>query len=66
MWNEGVRRVGASLSGYFGNLFPVFSAAMAVLILGESLEWFHLAGGALVLAGIYFATVRRRAAAADR
>ena len=65
MWNEGVRRVGASLSGYFGNLFPVFSAAMAVLILGESLEWFHLVGGALVLAGIYFATVRRPAPPPD-
>ena len=68
MFNEGVVRVGPATAGYFGNLFPIFSAAMAVAVLGESLAWFHFAGGGLVLGGIFLATIdrRRRAVQSDR
>ena len=62
LFNSGVIRVGPETSGYFGNLYPVFAAILAVLLLGESFEWFHGVGGALVLGGIYFATMARRTA----
>ena len=60
LFNSGVIRVGPATSGYFGNLYPVFAAVLAVLLLGEKFEWFHGLGGALVLGGIYFATMARR------
>jgi drug/metabolite transporter (DMT)-like permease len=63
LFNSGVIRVGPATSGYFGNLYPVFAAILAVLLLDESFEWYHGVGGALVLGGIYFATMARRKAA---
>ncbi len=63
MYNSGVIRVGSANSGYFGNLYPAFSAVLAIVFLGEPFEWYHGAGGALVLTGIYLATVSRRQAA---
>ena len=61
MYNSGVIKVGPTTSGYFGNLYPVFAAVLAIVFLGEPFEWFHGLGGALVLAGIYIATVLCRA-----
>ena len=57
LYNAGVIRVGSASAGYFGNLFPVFSALLAVLFLGEAIAWYHALGGMLVLGGIYLATV---------
>ena len=67
LYNAGVVRTGSASAGYFGNLFPVFSALLAVIFLGETIAWYHATGGLLVLGGIYLATVpagalRRRAA----
>ncbi len=59
MYNAGVIRVGAANSGYFGNLYPAFAAALAIVFLGEPFEWFHGVGGALVLSGIGLATISR-------
>lgn len=60
LWNAGGVRIGPTTSGYVANLFPVFSALLAVLILGEAIAWYHGLGGTLVLAGIYLATVPAR------
>ena len=57
-WNEGTFRAGGAQAGYFGNLFPVFAGALAILILGEELRWYHVAGAASVLAGIWLATAQ--------
>ena len=62
MWNEGTYRAGAAQAGYFGNLYPIFSGILAILILGEDPRWFHLTGAALVVAGIWLATAGRRTA----
>jgi drug/metabolite transporter (DMT)-like permease len=35
----------------------VFGAALGILLLGEPFLWFHAVGGAVILAGIYLATV---------
>ena len=65
MYNTGVVMVGPATAGYFGNLFPIFSAVLAIVLLDETLAWFHVAGGGLILGGIYLATVARGLVAAD-
>jgi drug/metabolite transporter (DMT)-like permease len=40
---------------YFVNLTPVFAGLLSWLLLGEAVGWHHLAGGALILAGIHLA-----------
>jgi drug/metabolite transporter (DMT)-like permease len=65
MWNEGTYRVGGARAGYFGNLYPIFAGGLAILILGETLYWYHAIGAALVFAGICLA-IFQRTAAVDR
>lgn len=49
---EGNRRVGASITGAFGNFAPVFAVLMAVLLLGEIPRLGQLGGLAVILAGV--------------
>ena len=58
-WNEGTYRVGPTQAGYFGNLFFIFASTLAILVLGEDLFWYHIAGGLSVLVGIWLATYQR-------
>jgi drug/metabolite transporter (DMT)-like permease len=58
-WTGAVERVGARTAGYFIYLTPVFGAAAAIVLLGEKPGWFHLAGCALIFAGIWLATTAR-------
>jgi drug/metabolite transporter (DMT)-like permease len=55
LWNEGVARLGASRAGVFLHLMPAFGSLLAVAFLGESFRWFHAAGLALILAGVFLA-----------
>jgi drug/metabolite transporter (DMT)-like permease len=59
LWNFGVIRIGPRSAGYFGNLYPVFGALLGIVLLGEPLHGYHLVGGAVVLAGILLATLRK-------
>ena len=61
-WNLGVIRIGPKTAGYFASLFPVFGAALGIMLLGETLEWFHAVGGIVILGGIYLATYSPAAA----
>ncbi|MEP9369204.1 DMT family transporter [Xanthobacter sp. VNH20] len=63
-FNRGVELVGANRAAPFFHLMPVFGSALAILVLGERLEWFHGVGYALVIAGIATATRARAAAPA--
>lgn len=64
---RGVELIGAGRAGLFFNLVPVFGAGMAIVILGERFELFHLVGLACVLGGIGLAEVSaRRGVARDR
>jgi drug/metabolite transporter (DMT)-like permease len=58
-WNFGVRAVGAGKASLFLHLVPAFAAVSAMLLLGERLRLFHLAGIALILSGIYIASAAR-------
>lgn len=51
-FNRGVELAGATRAGQFIHLMPVFGAVLAYLVLGESLQGFHLAGAALIAAGL--------------
>lgn len=52
-YNDGVRRLGAARASVFINLVPVAAVALAWLILGERVDVSMIAGGALVVAGVY-------------
>jgi drug/metabolite transporter (DMT)-like permease len=51
-WNDGVREIGPARSAIFINLVPVFVMAISVLM-GRLPAAGQIAGGALVLAGVY-------------
>jgi drug/metabolite transporter (DMT)-like permease len=55
LWMQAIRLLGPSRTSLFINLSPVMTAAIAMAVLGESLHPYHLAGGALVLAGVVLA-----------
>ncbi len=59
-FNRGVELVGANRAGMFIHLIPVFGSVMAIVFLGESLQWFHVGGILLIAAGISMATRFRR------
>jgi len=54
--------LGAARTSLIMYLIPLYNAGLAVAILGETLEPFHLVGAALVLPGIFLATYRGRRA----
>lgn len=51
-WARGVELVGSNRAGLFINLVPIFGSVLAVLVIGERFEWYHLLGLFLVLGGI--------------
>ena len=57
-FNRGLALIGPNRAAPFFHLVPVFGSAMAILLLGEQLRLFHLAGYALVLAGVVIASRR--------
>ena len=52
---RGVELIGANRASLFINLIPLFGALGSVLILGETLESFHLIAGVLIVASIVLA-----------
>ena len=59
-FNRGIELVGANAAAPFLHLMPVFGTAIAIVVLGETMAWYHLAGYALVIAGIALATLSAR------
>ena len=57
-WTYGVSQLGPARSGQFIHLTPVFGAALAAAVLGETPTLPQVTGGALVLLGIF--VVERR------
>jgi drug/metabolite transporter (DMT)-like permease len=55
---RGVELIGANRAGIFVNLIPIFGTGLAILILGEALESYHLWALVLVVAGIWLAERR--------
>ena len=61
LYNWSVAVLGASRAGTPIYSQMIFAAFFAWLILGERLEWYHFAGGALVIIGILPVTLLRPA-----
>jgi len=61
-FNRGIELIGPNRTAPFFHLVPVFGSAMAIALLGEKPELFHLVGYALVLAGIFTASRKGSAA----
>lgn len=55
-WNHGVHTLGPRSTALCMYLTPVYASVLAGLFLDESLSWYHLAGGALILLGLVLAT----------
>ncbi len=54
-FNRGVELIGANRAGLFLYLMPLFGGGMALVFLGEQLEWFHGVGMLFIVAGIFLA-----------
>lgn len=54
-FNRGVELIGSAATGQYLNVMPLMGAGLAMLFLGEELHLFHVAGLALVVAGILVA-----------
>jgi drug/metabolite transporter (DMT)-like permease len=50
---DGVRAIGPARTAVFINLVPVVAITLGILLLGEPLHWSVLAGGALVITGVF-------------
>ena len=59
-FNRAVELVGSAAVGQYLNIMPVVGAVLAMVFLGERLQLYHLAGAALIGAGIVLATFRVR------
>ncbi|MBO9694878.1 MAG: DMT family transporter [Sphingopyxis sp.] len=54
-FNRGVELIGSAATAQYMNVMPLMGAGLAMLFLGETLHLFHVAGLALVVAGIWVA-----------
>jgi drug/metabolite transporter (DMT)-like permease len=52
---RGLELIGANRASLFINLIPLFGALGSVIVLGETLQPFHLIAGALIIVGIALA-----------
>ena len=52
-WNFGVRVLGANQASMFNFLIPVFSALIAIPVLGEGLQTYHLVGAGFIFTGLW-------------
>ncbi|MEX8192002.1 DMT family transporter [Comamonas guangdongensis] len=51
-WGMGVQRSTPAIAGFFGNLIPLFTALLSILVLGETPRPYHGIAFALIVAGI--------------
>ena len=59
LWFRSLDRIGPARATLAANLQPFVAAAIAVVLLSETLNALELAGGALIAAGILVARRRR-------
>ncbi len=58
-WNWGTTAVGPSIAAPYNNLIPFFGGALGVLLLGETIEGYHIWGGGLIVLGLVLNSLRR-------
>ena len=65
VWNAAVKRVGPSQTAVYGNLVPVVALFSGAWLLGESITFVQIAGGLLILGGLFLMRRARRLVQAD-
>lgn len=60
LWVRAIKLIGADTSAMFMNLVPIFAMLMASSILGETVYYYHMIGGLLVLAGVVISQIKPR------
>ena len=51
-WNYGIEQLGANRAGLYVNLVPLFASVMAVVLLGETFQSYHVLGVLFIFGGI--------------
>ncbi len=59
-WYKGIEKIGAARSSVFVNLVPVFGVLTSVILLKESLKFYEIIGGLLVIVGVVLTNRNRR------
>lgn len=62
-WNNAVSRVGPNKAGMFMHLVPLFASLLAIVILGEKMHLYHIAGMTMILTGIWLVSRRGKSEA---
>jgi len=52
-WTRGIEQIGASKTGQFVHLMPLFGSILAFIFLGEKLQMYHIIGAIFIGLGIY-------------
>ena len=60
LWIEGIAELGAARASMFMNLMPVFTVLIAIVLLSEHLQAYHVLGGGIALAGVMLAQTLKR------
>ncbi len=58
LYNRGVQMIGSNRAGAFLHLVPLFGSVMAIGLLGETLQPYHIIGFALIISGVALAARR--------
>ena len=58
LYNRGVEMIGSNRAGAFLHLVPLFGSVLAIGLLDETLELYHLYGFCLIIAGVTLAARR--------
>jgi drug/metabolite transporter (DMT)-like permease len=56
LWGYGLRHIEAGQAAIFANLTPLVGVAVAAVLLGEAITPLQVAGGALILGGVWLVT----------
>jgi len=62
-WHKGIHEIGASKTGQFIHLMPLFGAILAYIFLGERLHLYHIIGAAFIAFGIYLSLFSKKVVA---
>lgn len=57
LWNDGIKKIGASKSGIYLNLNPVWTSIISLILYGSYITGSQIFGMILVLVSVYFVTV---------
>jgi len=60
IWNSAIVRIGPSRSTLYMYLIPVFTAILAIPLLGESIGVYHIVGANLIVIGVTLASRKAR------